>query len=199
MDAIHDMGGMEGFGRVIRELNEPLFHHPWERRMWSLAIAWLTGPSGNIDEFRHAIERIPPAGYLTLSYYERWLRAVEGLCAEKRISARESGLVPVAAISPSDLDQGTPEEFAIGDQVRARIIHWSGHTRLPRYVRGRQGRVVCNLGEQIFPDSNAHHAGEHRQHLYTVEFSSRELFGPERNPRDTIRLDLWADYLERAN
>ena len=83
MDGIHDMGGMEGFGRVIRKLNEPLFHHPWERRMWTLAIARLAGASGNIDEFRHAIERIPPADYLTLSYYERWLRAVEGLSAEE--------------------------------------------------------------------------------------------------------------------
>jgi len=196
MDAIHDMGGMEGFGRVIRELSEPLFHHLWERGMWTLAIAWMAGASGNIDEFRHAIERIPPADYLTLSYYERWLRAVEGLFAERGISARESELVPVTIVSLSDSDQRTPEEFAVGDQVRAKMIYRSGHTRLPRYVRGRRGRVVRNLGEQILPDTNAHHAGERRQHLYTVEFSARELFGSERNPSDTVRLDLWADYLE---
>jgi hypothetical protein len=197
VDGIHDMGGMEGFGRVIREVNEPLFHHAWERRIWTLAIALMAGPSGNIDEFRHAIERIPPADYLTLSYYERWLRAVEGLAAERGISAQRSELIPVA-VSPSDSHQGTPEEFVLEDQVRARMLHWSGHTRLPRYIRGRQGRVVRDLGEQVFPDTNAHHAGKHRQHLYTVEFSARELFGPERRPRDGVRLDLWADYLERV-
>ena len=190
------MGGMEGFGRVIREMNEPVFHHAWERRIWTLAIALVAGPLGNIDEFRHAIERIPPADYLAFSYYERWLHAVEGLCAERGITTRESKLTPVTTIGPPDLDRGTPEEFAVGDQVRARMIYWSGHTRLPRYVRGRQGRVVRDLGDQGFPDTNAHHAGEHQQHLYTVEFSARELFGAERNPRDTVRLDLWADYLE---
>ncbi|MBV8775501.1 MAG: nitrile hydratase subunit beta [Deltaproteobacteria bacterium] len=197
MDGIHDMGGMEGFGRVVREVNEPIFHHAWERRVWTLAIAWLAGAFGNIDEFRHAIERIPPADYLTLSYYERWLRALEGLSAETRISARKSELMPVT-VSPFDSDQGISEEFVLGDQVSARLIHRSGHTRLPRYIRGRQGRIVRDLGEQAFPDTNAHHAGKHRQHLYTVEFSARELFGPERNPRDTVRLDLWADYLERV-
>jgi nitrile hydratase len=192
------MGGMEGFGRVIRETNEPVFHHPWERRIWTLAIALVAGPLGNIDEFRHAIERIPPSDYLTFSYYERWLHAVEGLYAEKGMSVGESELVPVKTVGPSVSNQTAPQKFAVGDQVRARVIHQSGHTRLPRYVRGRHGRVVRDLGENVFPDTNAHHAGEHRQQLYTVEFSARELFGLELNPRDTVRLDLWADYLERS-
>jgi nitrile hydratase subunit beta len=81
--------------------------------------------------------------------------------------------------------------------MRARIMNPPGHTRLPRYVRGRRGRVIRGLGENVFPDSNAHHAGENRQHVYTVEFSARELFGVDRNPRDTVRRDLWEDYLER--
>jgi nitrile hydratase len=195
MDGIHDMGGMEGFGRVLREGNEPLFHHAWERRM--LAIGVLAGLMVNADEFRHAIERIAPPDYLMSSYYERWLRAVEGLYAEKGISNCRSELVPVAIVTASDSHQRTTEKFVVGDQVRARVIHPPGHTRLPRYVRGRQGRVVRDLGEKVFPDTNAHHAGENRQHVYTVEFSARELFGPERNTRDTVRLDLWEDYLER--
>lgn len=196
MDGIHDMGGKEGFGRVIREVNEPCFHHTWERRM--MAIGALAGLLVNPDEFRHAIERIPPADYLTLSYFERWLHALEGLYAEKGVSGRESELVPLITICPSESEQRTPLTFGVADHVRARVTHRSGHTRLPRYVRGRQGRVVRDLGEKVFPDTNAHHAGENRQHVYTVEFSARELFGRQRNPRDTVRLDLWADYLERA-
>jgi nitrile hydratase len=197
MNGIHDMGGMEGFGRVIREINEPVFHFAWERRMW--AIGALAGFRVNPDEFRHAIERIPPADYLTLSYYERWLRAAEGLYAEKWVRGRASELVQPSTVTSPESIEKTPEEFAVGDRVCARVIHPSGHTRLPRYVRGRQGRVVRDLGEQAFPDTNAHRAGEHRQHVYTVAFSARELFGVERSPRDSVRIDLWADYLERAN
>ncbi|MBV8772052.1 MAG: nitrile hydratase subunit beta [Deltaproteobacteria bacterium] len=196
MDGIHDMGGVEGFGRVTREVNEPSFHHPWERRM--MVIGALAGVLVNPDEFRHAIERIPPADYLTLSYFERWLHAVEGLYAERGVSGRVSGLMPVTTTSSSESGQRTPAKFALGDRVLARLIHTSGHTRLPRYARGRQGRVVRDLGEKVFPDTNAHHAGENRQHVYTVEFLARELFGAQRNPCDTVRLDLWADYLESA-
>jgi nitrile hydratase subunit beta len=195
MNGVHDMGGMEGFGRVIREENEPLFHHDWERRM--IGIGVLAGFLVNPDEFRHAIERITPADYLTSSYYERWMRAVEGLYAEKGISGGNSELVTVATVAASGSRKSTRGKFIVGDRVRARVIHPPGHTRLPQYVRGRRGRVTRDLGEKVFPDTNAHHAGENRQHVYTVEFSASELFGADRNPHDTVRLDLWEDYLER--
>jgi nitrile hydratase len=195
MNGIHDMGGMEGFGKVIREENEPVFHHAWERRMYGIGV--LTGFLVNPDEFRHAIERISPRDYLGLSYYERWLQAAEGLCAEKGISRSGSALVAAAPVDISALSKSGRSNFVMGDRIRARVINPAGHTRLPRYVRGRRGRVIRDLGEKVFPDTNAHNAGEKRQHVYTVEFSARELFGPNRNPHDTVRLDLWEDYLER--
>ena len=195
MNGVHDMGGMDGFGRVIREENEPLFHHDWERRM--IGIGVLAGYRVNADEFRHAIERIAPADYFVLSYYERWLRAAEGLYAQKGISGSEPEPVAVAKVAAARPRRRARARFAAGDRVRARIMNPPGHTRLPRYVRGRRGRVIRDLGENVFPDTNAHHAGENRQHVYTVQFSARELFGVDRNPHDTVRLDLWEDYLER--
>jgi hypothetical protein len=133
-----------------------------------------------------------------LSYYERWLRAAEGLCAEKGVSGAGSALAVAAApVDLSALSKSARRNFAIGDPIRARVIHPAGHTRLPRYVHGRRGRIIRDLGEKVFPDTNAHNAGENRQHVYTVEFSARELFGADRNSHDTVRLDLWEDYLER--
>jgi nitrile hydratase len=114
MNGVHDMGGMEGFGRVIREENEPLFHHDWERRM--IGIGVLAGYRVNPDEFRHAIERISPADYLASSYYERWMRAAQGLYAEKGISGGNSELVAVATVVVPRSRKSAGGKFAVGDQ-----------------------------------------------------------------------------------
>jgi nitrile hydratase len=195
MNSIHDMGGMDGFGAVVRETNEPVFHHDWERRMFAMASMMLGARVANIDEFRHAIERIAPADYLASSYYERWMRALEGIVAEKGVVAAPSKLARAAKVARVPARRKARAKFKAGDRVIARNINPKGHTRTPRYVRGHAGRVTRDLGEYVFPDTNAHHAGENPQRVYTVEFSARELFGSDRNLRDTIRVDLWQDYL----
>ena len=205
MDGIHDMGGMEGFGRVQPELNEPTFHADWERRVLAIVNGVLTLTGVNIDEFRHAIERIPPARYLTSSYYERWLLAAETLLVErgiitgeelKSLAQPEQISVALPAISPkaAPAKARLRARFKVGDLVKVRSIHPSGHTRSPRYVRGKTGVVRRVHGIYVFPDTNAHRAGEKRQHVYLVEFSARELWS--RNDRERLMIDLWEDYLE---
>ena len=210
MNGIHDMGAMDGFGRV--EHGEPgesaAFHSEWEARAFALINSVLVRSGANVDEFRHAIERIPPARYLASGYYERWLHATETLLVEKGILSRpeidaragsEIAAIPAAHVAPAKPRAKNPRaRFRAGRRVRARNINPAGHTRLPRYVRGKIGVIRHDWGIYIFPDTNAHHAGEARQHVYNVAFAARELFGPAAHPRDQIVIDLWEDYLEPA-
>ena len=219
MNGVHDMGGMHGMGPIAPEADEPVFHEPWEARVFALYRA--TGALGkwNIDAGRHARERIPPADYLRMSYYEKWL---DGLIT----ILEESGLVTYAEVESGRAASGTPKpipplraeevaalvaergwferpvnsapRFAVGQAVRAKKINPAGHTRLPRYARGNVGVVDRIHGAHVFPDSNAHFRGESPQHLYSVRFSARELWGEAASARDAVYIDLWQDYLETA-
>jgi nitrile hydratase len=206
MNGIHDMGGMDGFGPLVIEKNEPVFHADWEKRMYGLALT-ATRDGRNIDEFRHAIERIPAPVYLASSYYERWLNGLMTLLVEKGHLTREEliagGAEPIApAQGPATFRGKSPAgrprraRFREGDRVIARNLNPTGHTRLPRYVRGKRGVIHRDWGTYVFADSNAHHAGTHEQHVYSVSFAARELWGKEASPRDTLRIDMWEEYLE---
>ena len=214
MNGVHDMGGMDGFGPVLREQNEPVFHADWERRAYALVSLVMGAAQVNVDEFRHAIERIPPARYLASSYYERWIAAAETILVEHGIATRDELLAKEdAAIDPSQIanavaTQGpTPVKdkpgskpprahFTKGDRVRARNLNPVGHTRLPRYVRGKAGVIARDWGVFVFPDTNAHHAGTKPQHCYSVSFGARELWGKPASSREQLYIDLWEDYLE---
>lgn len=219
MNGVHDMGGMTCFGPVIREENEPVFHAPWERRAFALMMLSM-GQVDTLDAFRHAIERMDPVQYLTSTYYEHWLAAVETLSVEKGLlSTQELATGKAAATgksakpplppeaiakvvkggAPSNRETGrlTPR-FHPGDRVMARNLNPSGHIRLPRYVRGRHGVVAQVHGTFVYPDTNAHGAGEQPQPLYSVRFDARALWGPAAAARDGLYIDLWEDYLESA-
>ena len=208
MNGVHDMGGMDGFGPVVREENEPVFHADWEGRVAALAalLMWRV----NADEARHAIERIPPARYLASSYYERWLAGAETLLIERGIATREeliakqnpasdpnliANAVPARGPAPVKEKKPSSPRFAKGDRVRARNINPTGHTRLPRYARGKAGVVARDWGVFVFPDTNAHHAGTKPQHCYSVVFDARELWGKSAGSRERVYIDLWEDYL----
>jgi nitrile hydratase subunit beta len=90
----------------------------------------------------------------------------------------------------------TPARFKPGDRVRARNLHPVGHTRLPRYVRSRCGVIERHHGGFVFADTRAHGLGDQPQHLYSVRFEARELWGPQAPPHDALYLDLWESYLE---
>ncbi len=213
MNGVHDMGGMDGFGPVKPELNEPVFHADWERRVFAILNRSFGFAGINIDEFRHAIERIPPARYLASSYYERWLAALETLLVERGVVTREELIAkqpagaetdsiaravqtnPSAVVKSRAHAKAPRARFVKGEMVRARNLNPTGHTRLPRYVRGKRGVVVRDWGVFVFPDTNAHHAGTKPQHCYCVSFDARELWGKAAE-RGRVNIDLWEDYLE---
>lgn len=221
MNGVHDMGGMHGFGPVVREKDEPVFHEAWERRVFALNVAMSAWRTWTQDASRFARERMPPAEYLAASYYERWLWGLETLLVEHGLVTRDelarrgergpaSANPRPGALRAADVESTLrrrlfvrrevpdPPRFRTGDRVAARNRHPDGHTRLPRYVRGREGSIDTHLGAFVFPDTNAIGQGEQPQHLYSVRFTARELWGPDADPRAAVYLDLWDAYLDPA-
>lgn len=213
MDGIHDLGGMDGFGPVEVERDEPVFHERWQALAFAMNFLGI-GVLGayNTDEYRHSIERMDPAHYLAASYYERVLTGVATLLVEKGIverdelEARAGGRFPLArpvADKPTAGLAPQPEaRFRIGDRVVVRDLHPTGHTRVPRYCRGRHGVVVHVAPAFSFPDASAHldayHGAHHAEHTYHVEFEARELWADAAAGNETVVVDLWDGYLERA-
>jgi nitrile hydratase len=217
LNGIHDLGGMTCFGPIRREEAEPVFHADWERRVFGMNIAALAF-LGPVDRARHAIERMDPVEYLSSTYYEHWLIGLEMLAKDLGYATeQELATGRVAAIKPTpfpapnaeqaeglirhgmpatrDKGRSTPA-FAVGATVRARNIEVTGHTRLPRYVRGKIGIVTAQRGSHVFPDTAAHDRGENAQPLYTVRFEAKQLWGENVTRRDCVFIDLWEDYLE---
>jgi nitrile hydratase len=216
MNGVHDMGGMHGFGPIEIEENEPLFHAEWEGRVRSMA---MRTPS-NIDEFRYGIEQMDPTDYLRASYFERWLASTEyswvlhGFLTREEIDDRTEYFrrnpdapmpewpgpnpdLPAEDEASAPMPELTPR-FAVGDQVIVTNVHPSGHTRRPRYVRGKRGTIHMVHGPEVFPDTNAHGLGENSQVVYNVIFDARELWGESADPNQTLSIDLWESYLEPA-
>lgn len=215
MNGIHDMGGMQDMGPVQHAAREPVFHTQWERRVFALFNALDIG----WPERRHQIESIPPADYLRMSYYERWLAAIGPLMIETGMVTREeieSGKVvggtnskwhvlsaaeAVTWIDPQPAAKGGPgvdARFQAGQRVRARNLNPIGHTRLPRYVRGKTGTVERDRGIFALQDIGADSPRQERQHVYTVHFAAKDLWGEQANPRDSVYVDMWEGYLEPA-
>jgi nitrile hydratase len=205
VDGIHDLGGMSGFGPVEIEKNEPVFHQPWEALGYALgALGGNVLRAFNIDEGRHAIERIEPRRYLASSYYERIITGVATLFVEKGILTHEElerragGAFPLARpVAPGAGDvPATPTRFAVGDTVAVRDIHPAGHTRVPRYVRGKRGIVVHVAPPFTFPDAHAHGRPKRKEPTYHVRFAARDLWTDAAEENATVVVDLWQSYLE---
>ena len=217
MNGVHDMGGMHGMGPILPERDEPVFHHRWEARVQAVVRAMGAFGRWNIDASRHQRELIPAAEQLRMSYYERWLAGLtELLLRHGFITAEElaggkaapggARLTPaltaagvaafIARGSPASRESGRAACFQTGQRVRARNLNPVGHTRLPRYVRGKSGVIDRLHGVFVFPDTNAHFLGERPQHLYSVRFAARELWGEGAAAADAVYVDLWEDYLD---
>ncbi len=209
MDGIHDIGGMNGFGPMVRD--EQVFHAPWERI--AFALSSCAEIVGNTDDFRHAIERLDPAFYLGADYYGRWLGALEVRLRERALidsdevdqRAGTSDARPRAIASPG-LPTRSPDggpvrvlerrrRFSVGQTVRARDLHPVGHTRLPGYVRGHHGTITMTHPAFVYPDTNAHGWGEDPQYVYAVQFAATDLWGEGDH---SVSIDLFEPYLEPA-
>ena len=219
MNGPHDLGGQMGFGPIDPEQDEPVFHADWEKR--ALGVTLAAGALGlwNLDESRHARESLPPAEYYASSYYQIWIEALETLLVRHgcltlaEIAAGHGREAPpktrptlkavdvpgvLAAGGPCDRPTETGGRYRAGDAVRMKNMHPAGHTRLPRYARGRAGTIEEVAGVFVFPDDHAHGRGENPQWLYRVVFDGTELWGADADPSLSVSIDAWESYIEPA-
>jgi nitrile hydratase len=222
VNGVHDMGGMHGFGPIEPRQHEEQFHAEWEKRVPALIAGARLSGAMNIDEFRRGIENMPPVQYLAATYYERHLFTAElnlvakGVLTTDEIEARMALLRadPAAAVRRDDPAQAdalvldrvrseplppfdaTQARFQPGDHVMARNVHTRGHTRLPRYVRGKRGVIHHLHGIETLPDASAHGRGPSPEPLYSVRFEATELWGASADGRGSVYIDLWQSYLE---
>ncbi|MEM7272548.1 MAG: nitrile hydratase subunit beta [Actinomycetota bacterium] len=224
MDGIHDMGGVEGYGPVPYEADEPIeVGDRWEAFSGAALFALLRSGRTNIDAHRHRIERLDPTRYLPLTYWGRWLAAVESAAVDQGIvteaevaeavatlghtpaTGRPPRMHPPVALESSENDPTfireieRPARFDVGDRVvTAADAPHRGHHRLPRYARGRRGTIARCYPAFTFPDTVAHGRGESPTHVYAVAFDGRELWGPDGDPNQVCHLDLFEPYLRPA-
>ena len=220
MNSIHDMGGMHGFGEVPYEENEPVFHSPWEGRVYAMAIYTPVPVPGG---FRYMIEKMDPTDYLASTYYEKWMHARTQGLLEKEVFTQaeldekirffqqnpdaqppqakdadrvEKALKAMYKPQPADPAQPDPPKFKVGDVVRAKNMHPVGHTRLPRYCRGKQGVVDHYYDYWLVDDTPP--AGEEQaiEPLYRIKFEARELWGAEAEENQFLYIDMFESYLE---
>jgi nitrile hydratase len=219
MNSAHDLGGQMGFGPVVPEPNEPVFHGDWEKRVLAINVAAGAMGAWSIDEIRHARESLPPAQYLSSTYYEIWLAALDKVLVKhgflsadelasgkpvperrepKRVLKGEEVAGVLRRGFPYEREAKAPARFAIGDKVRTIVMHPQHHTRLPRYARGKTGAIERIVGCHVFPDTGAQGQPETAQWLYTVVFDGRELWGRDADPTSTVSIEAWESYLEPA-
>jgi nitrile hydratase beta subunit len=217
-NSIHDMGGMHGFGPVVPERHEPVFHARWEGRVLAMQRAIGYARLWTIDAGRASLEALPPLDYLGSSYYRRWFLGLESrLVRHQLVGADEiaagHALRPgirlnrklLAADVEQVLNRGhyarpapAPARFKEGDRVRAKNLNPTTHTRLPRYARGKLGTVEAVRGCHVFPDQAALGAGDDPQWLYAVVFAGRELWGDDADPTLTVSIEAFEPYLVPA-
>ena len=206
MDSIHDLGGMQGFGPVDHSPSEPAFHAGWEAATRALMGLVADAVDASGGEFRHSIERMDPGHYLTSSYYEHWLTAAatlaveHGLVTPEELASRAGGVFPLSGpvLAPPVTDAGADRSeprFSVGERVTVRDWHPAGHTRCPRYVRGKTGTVVRLDGAYSVPDIEAHGSQRRQEPTYSVRFDAAELWHDGQDDV-TVHVDLWESYLE---
>lgn len=201
MDGIHDLGGKQGFGRV--KYPSPPHDETWEPLVRALSAYAMRKRIYNMDEMRHAIERMDPRYYLTAPYYERHLTAAATLLVEKDVVTREElealagGAFPLSSpIGPGRLP-APPQSFAIGEKVRVKNEFVPGHVRMPGYIRGKVGVVVGISPPYPFPDAAGHGMQAPVEPTYDVRFRSRDLW-PDSCDDALNHVGVFQSYLEKV-
>jgi len=204
MDGIHDLGGRQGYGRVRHTPGATAFHARWEVRVNALYAHAVRLGIFNMDEYRHAIERMDPRHYLTASYYERSLTGLATLLVEKGVITREElerrarGAFPLASPSaPGRTNAPQRARFQPGDRVRVTLDSVPGHMRLPGYIRGKEGVVVGESPAYPFPDAHAHGVASQDEPTFDVRFRSEDLW-PNSSEPALVHVGVFQSYLEPA-
>jgi nitrile hydratase beta subunit len=204
MDGMHDLGGRQGFGRVRHSPRAEAFHAEWEKRSNALVAFAVKQGWINMDEYRHAIERMEPRHYLAAGYYERQFTGLVSLLIEKGVVTREAleqiagGLVPVSLPSaPGRPNAAGRARFAKGDRVRVKEDFVPGHVRMPAYIRGKTGTVVAESPVYPFPDAHAHGVHAEDEPTYDVAFRSEDLW-PNGADAALVHVGVFQSYLARA-
>ncbi len=220
MNGVHDLGGMDGFGKVLPEPEDkPPFGETWEGRVLAMSRALGAVGAWKIDVGRYGIERMTPHLYLAATYYQKWLLRNERLCIEKGLvtegelaaghSSTPAKQLGGKVVEPDDVGAtlvrgsygrkpGAPARFKVGDRVRTKNMHPTSHTRLPRFARNHAGVVERIQGCHVYPDAVVAESNEDPQWLYTVVFDGRELWGPDSDPTLEVSIEAFEPYLEAA-
>ena len=205
MDGLHDLGGRQGFGPVRHTPDAAVFHEDWEKRINALYGLGVRLGIFNMDEYRHAIERMEPRHYMNAGYYERTLTSLATLCVEKgvltrrELEERAEGLFPLALpLGPGRSNEPGRRGYQVGDRVRVRNDHVAGHVRMPGYVRGKTGIVVSESPCYPFPDAHAHGMTAQDEPTYDVRFRSIDLW-PDAADDALVHVGVFQSYLEPAD
>ena len=204
MDGVHDLGGKQGFGRVRHSPKAQAYHAEWEKRSNALVAFAVTQGWLNMDEYRHAIERMEPRHYLAAGYYERQFTGLVTLLVEKGVVSREElervagGAVPLSLPSaPGRPNAAERTKFKTGDRVRVKEDFVPGHIRMPAYIRGKVGTVVAESPAYPFPDAHAHGVASEDEPTYDVAFASEDLW-PNGADEALVHVGVFQSYLEQA-
>lgn len=204
MDGFHDLGGRQGFGPVVLHGHTEPFHGEADIRIAAMWVRLLRHGIYNMDEYRHAIERMEPRHYIAASYYERTFTAVASLCVERGVfSAGE-----LSAAAGFDVQLSSPSregrfgedhlaEISVGDRVRVKDDYVPGHIRMPGYIRGKEGVVISVSPAYPYPDAHGHGLESAWQRSFDVRFSSRHLW-PDGAEEAEVQVGVFHGYLVKV-
>jgi nitrile hydratase beta subunit len=211
VNAVHDVGGLLHFGPIDMDGgSNHAFHHEWHGRVFAMFISVFVAGYFSFDEARHEIEKLDPDFYANSDYYERWLRMIETVLERRQVFA-QTDHEPPATVLTKDLVAGvmgsptsfratvdTAPRFQVGDRVRVRDFDTVGHTRVPRYVRGRTGIVARSDGGYKVSDFRVVPGESPPQNLYNVRFMATELWDNAASALDSLHIELWECHIEPA-
>ncbi len=216
MDGIHDVGGRHGFGPITVTDSDQPFSTEWEARAFGITKSVTPASDYSVDKFRYTREQLPPLEYLTSPYFEQWMRGTMAMLvgsglvtAEELATGRSDGTNPSDVGAPKTAEDaraattatarfdgpydGEPK-FSCGDTVIISLNAPLGHTRLPQYVRGREGRVVDYCGAHSVPENNVRNTKTFEP-LYTIAFALGDLFEEHQGSADEVNVEIWERYL----
>jgi nitrile hydratase subunit beta len=201
LDGLHDLGGKQGFGRV--KYPSAPHNESWRPLVRALQAFAIETHICNMDEFRHAIERMTPRHYISAPYFERHLTAIATLLIEKGIATLEEleslvdGEFPLSGpLGPGRLPFA-PQSFAIGETVRVKNEFVSGHVRVPAYIRGKTGTIVHVSTPTPFPDAAGHNMQAEMEPTYDVRFRASDLW-PDTSDEALNHVAVFQSYLEKV-